>query len=95
MQDNASIYTAKIVREWLEEMGVTTMDWPPYSPDLNPIEHLWFFIKEWVHDHHLKLLELPKNDETVKDALFKAISEAWQAIPDELLTKLIESMPKR
>ena len=40
MQDNASVYTAKIVKEWLEEMAIEVMKWPPYSPDLNPIENL-------------------------------------------------------
>ena len=40
MQDNASIYTVRIVREWLEENGIDVLEWPPYSPDLNPIEHL-------------------------------------------------------
>jgi hypothetical protein len=41
MQDNALIYTAYCSREWLELYGVYTIDWPPYSLDLNLIEHLW------------------------------------------------------
>ena len=44
MQDNASIYTAKKKKkskEWLKERGIRVTDWPPYSPDLNPIEHAW------------------------------------------------------
>jgi transposase len=39
MQDNASIHTAHKVKDWFEENGIQTTDWPPYSPDLNPIEH--------------------------------------------------------
>jgi transposase len=39
MQDNALIYTAKKVKQWFEDNGIDTSDWPPYSPDLNPIEN--------------------------------------------------------
>ena len=40
MQDNAGIYIAYIVRDFFEENGIWVMEWPPYSLDLNPIEHL-------------------------------------------------------
>ena len=41
MQDNASIHTATKVKWWFEERGIILLkDWPPYSPDLNPIEHI-------------------------------------------------------
>jgi transposase len=39
MQDNASIHTAHKVKDWFEENGIQTTNWPPYSPDLNPIKH--------------------------------------------------------
>jgi transposase len=39
MQDNASIHTVKTVKDWFQENGVRTIDWPPYSLDLNPIEN--------------------------------------------------------
>ena len=40
MQDNAPIHTIKKVRLWFEMHRVEMMEWPPYSPDLNPIKHL-------------------------------------------------------
>jgi transposase len=41
MQDNASIHIAHIIREWFQEHSIPLLDWLPYSPDLNPIEHIW------------------------------------------------------
>jgi len=40
MQDNAPIHTAKAVTLWFREHGINVMEWPPYSLDMNPIEHL-------------------------------------------------------
>ena len=45
MQDNAPIHKAEIVRNWLQEQDFTVMDWPPYSLNLNPIEHAWPMLK--------------------------------------------------
>lgn len=35
--------------EWFENMGIELLEWPPYSPDLNPIEQLWFKLKQLVN----------------------------------------------
>jgi DDE superfamily endonuclease len=40
MQDNASIHTAKKIKKWFKDESISILDWPAYSPDLNPIEHL-------------------------------------------------------
>lgn len=39
LQDNARIHTANKMK-WFEENAIALIDWPPYSPDMNPIEHL-------------------------------------------------------
>ena len=40
MDDNARPHTAHIVQRYLYIEGITRMDWPARSPDLNPIEHM-------------------------------------------------------
>ncbi|GFX00206.1 transposable element Tcb2 transposase [Trichonephila clavipes] len=41
MDDNARHHRANIVDECLQSDDITPIDWPAYSPDLNPIEHGW------------------------------------------------------
>ncbi|GFX40905.1 transposable element Tcb1 transposase [Trichonephila clavipes] len=41
MDDNARSHHANIVDECLQSEDITRMDRPAYSPDLNPIEHMW------------------------------------------------------
>ena len=43
MQDNASCHTAKSVKTFLSEEGVTVIEWPAQNPDMNPIENVWSY----------------------------------------------------
>jgi len=94
MQDNAPIHTARKVKDWFKEQEVRTTDWPPYSPDLNPIEHLWWELKKKVFHDYPELLRGGKGEEDI-GALEEACKEAWKVLPQELLDSLIGSMTKR
>ncbi|GFX78303.1 DDE_3 domain-containing protein [Trichonephila clavipes] len=41
MDDNERPHRTLAVEELLESEDITRMDWPAYSPDLNPIGMLW------------------------------------------------------
>ncbi len=43
--DNASFHKAKEVKDAIEKVGCRLLYLPPYSPDLNPIEHCWANLK--------------------------------------------------
>jgi len=44
-QDNARVHTARIVRDFFDESNITVLEWPANSPDLNPIENIWSYLK--------------------------------------------------
>ena len=46
------------------------MNWPPHSPDLNPIEHLWDILDK----------KIDKCNVTSQDTLWEQIQAAWQEI---------------
>ena len=87
MQDGATVHTARIVRAILQEMGVEVMEWPPYSPDLNPIENLWAIMKAEIYKLHPELQFALDTQETLRQ-LIDAAREAWHAIEDRVLYNL-------
>jgi transposase len=40
-------------------------DWPLYSPDLNPIEYVWWHLKAKVQELYLELKNLGVGEEAI------------------------------
>ncbi len=45
VMDNASFHQKKVLHEMARQFGCHILFLPPYSPDLNPIEHFWAWLK--------------------------------------------------
>ena len=43
--DNLAVLRSNIIKERLDELGIAYVYSPPYSPDLNPIETVFSFVK--------------------------------------------------
>eukprot|EP00597_Dinobryon_sp_UTEXLB2267_P013040 CAMPEP_0170120710 /NCGR_PEP_ID=MMETSP0020_2-20130122/15347_1 /TAXON_ID=98059 /ORGANISM="Dinobryon sp., Strain UTEXLB2267" /LENGTH=319 /DNA_ID=CAMNT_0010350711 /DNA_START=8 /DNA_END=964 /DNA_ORIENTATION=- len=69
-QDNDPKHKSKWTTEYLEDHDINVMDWPPQSPDLNPIENLWSILDFQCRSRQ------PKNAQ----ALFEDLLEAWNNI---------------
>ncbi len=61
------------------------MAFPPQSPDVNPIEHLWDELKR----------EKVKHEVTSQDSLWDVLSTCWNNIGPSTLQNLVKSMLKR
>jgi hypothetical protein len=85
LQDNDPKHSSRLVQDWLFSHGVQLIDFPPYSPDLNPMENLWANLKRRVEEHN------PRNIQE----LTQHIHNEWSRTNRSYLCKLSDSMPQR
>ncbi len=88
-QDNAPFYKAQIISDWFLEHDneFTLLKWPPQSPDLNPIEHLWDVV-----EREIRIMDVqPTNLQQLRDV----IMSIWTKIYEECFQHLVEFIPRK
>jgi len=56
--DNASWHKTLKVREYCEQNKITLLFLPPYSPEYNPIERVWSFLKSKIRQRFFKTADI-------------------------------------
>ena len=86
-QDNDPKHTSAMAKYWFIDNGIEVLDWPPHSPDLNPIEHLWWYLKKRLNSYETEPISIHE--------LWERVEKEWNAIPPGECIKLIDSMMDR
>jgi transposase len=90
MHDNAPSHSACLTLDFLKKLlikNATIMEWPPCSPDLNPIENLWSIIKRKIYANAKQFRS--------KDKLWNEIQVAGKDISADEVSKVTSSMDRR
>jgi hypothetical protein len=95
MWDNTLVHTARLTMNWFNNRGIYVLpNWPLYSPDLNPIEHIWARLKGLLYELHPGVDDIV-NKEAQKATLSEYLPEVWLLIQPDVIQGVLDSMPRR
>ena len=80
MHDNDPKHTSTSFKDWLVKQHMKTLSWSSYSPDLNPVKHLWGKL-----ERRLKKRQ-PKSRQKLRNLLI----EEWNKTAISVLEKLVD-----
>ena len=89
IEDNAGPHqkAARLLKPIRESLGILTIDWPPNSPYLHPIEDVWGPLKDRLQPTWKEIRGAAK---VMKEKAYKAIEDVWKS--DFLLMKADEAV---
>jgi transposase len=85
MQDGAPAHRAYSTKKYLKSLGVCLLNWPPSSPDLNPIENLWALMKRQAGYYCPVTKKNEENARKMADRVRKVIANIKQNDIDSLV----------
>ena len=68
VMDNCSVHHNEPVITLLRQAGIVALFLPPYSPDLNPLEEVFSYVKGYLKKHDSILQYIPDPSDVIKDA---------------------------
>ena len=86
-QDSARPHVARVCQDFLANNNIAPLAWPPYSPDLTPIEHMWDELDRRVRKR--------RNPPTTLARLRNALIDEWNNIPMRTVNALVNSIQRR
>ena len=87
MHDNAPCHKAKSIKSFLAAEGVDMIEWPPYSPDMNPIENIWAWMKtKLANDYPVS---------TTAEMMSVNFLEIWDSITPDMCARFCGKYEKR
>ncbi|KAJ8938340.1 hypothetical protein NQ318_000132, partial [Aromia moschata] len=87
--DNSKVHRARRICDWFNEHLRTLLhlDWPAKSPDLSPIDNLWYMLEQRVKRRN----QHPRNLVDLRDQI---LSE-WPKLDETYLHNLVDSLLNR
>ena len=80
VMDNCAIHHVEQVRSLLQDAGILLIYLPPYSPDYNPIEIAFAYVKQYLkkHDYVMEAFTDPKSIvQSTFDSISEELCQAW------------------
>ena len=76
VMDNCTIHHVQEVKDLIEQFGIMVIYLPPYSPDYNPIEELFSYLKYYLKQHEDLIQALPTPATVVIEEALESVTSS-------------------